>query len=88
MTRSERILLKHLSDDEAKYIANKQFLYQSIIEAIDEAEALSSYFKNNECQHKDVTQHFSDIFGYYKTCLDCGKNIDLVAKPRRKSCLL
>lgn len=29
----------------------------------------------NECQHQNRTQHFSDVFGYYKSCLDCGKDL-------------
>jgi len=27
------------------------------------------------CQHKHRTQNFSDVFGYYETCLDCGVDL-------------
>lgn len=27
------------------------------------------------CEHKNKTQHFSDVFGRYESCLDCGKDL-------------
>jgi hypothetical protein len=32
-----------------------------------------SYFE--ECEHKNKTQHFSDVFGHYFTCKDCLKDL-------------
>lgn len=29
-----------------------------------------------ECKHNRRTQNFSDVFGYYETCLDCGNDLD------------
>lgn len=29
-----------------------------------------------ECKHNKRTQNFSDVFGYYETCLDCGNDLD------------
>jgi hypothetical protein len=29
---------------------------------------------NKECSHENKTQHFSDVFGHYISCKDCGKN--------------
>lgn len=29
----------------------------------------------NSCQHINQTQHFSDVFGYYTTCIDCGTDL-------------
>jgi hypothetical protein len=28
-----------------------------------------------ECKHINQTQHFSDTFGHYHTCLDCGRTL-------------
>jgi hypothetical protein len=41
MKEADRILNKHLTDIEAKYIADKRFLYDSLINAINEALAIS-----------------------------------------------
>jgi len=41
MTEADKILNKHLTDNEAKYIADKRFLYDSLINAINEALATS-----------------------------------------------
>lgn len=27
------------------------------------------------CRHQNLTQNFSDVFGYYKSCKDCGKDL-------------
>jgi len=27
-----------------------------------------------ECEHKNKTQHFSDVFGHYTSCTTCGKD--------------
>ena len=29
----------------------------------------------NKCEHRNRTQHFSDVFGVYESCLDCGKDL-------------
>ena len=42
MTKADKILNKHLSEIEAKYIADKRFLYESLIDAINEALDISS----------------------------------------------
>ena len=34
----------------------------------------------NNCQHKHRTQNFSDVFGYYQTCLDCGVDLEINTK--------
>jgi hypothetical protein len=31
--------------------------------------------KEQLCEHKNKTQHFSDVFGRYESCLDCGKDL-------------
>ena len=63
MKKSERILLKHLSDDEANYIAEKRFLYESIIEAIDETEALTCFMPEKVCRHKKTSTPLIYIAG-------------------------
>lgn len=42
MTKADKILNKHLTEIEAKYIADKRFLYESLIDAINEALDISS----------------------------------------------
>ncbi|WP_271856095.1 hypothetical protein [Patiriisocius marinus] len=37
-----------------------------------------------ECEHNRRTQNFSDVFGYYETCLDCGNDLDNKIKPKEK----
>ncbi len=29
-----------------------------------------------KCKHNRRTQNFSDVFGYYETCLDCGNDLN------------
>jgi hypothetical protein len=29
----------------------------------------------SECEHKSKTQHFSDVFGHYTSCITCGKDL-------------
>tara|TARA_R110000823_G_scaffold309594_1_gene433943 strand:+ start:9808 stop:10260 length:453 start_codon:yes stop_codon:yes gene_type:complete len=31
--------------------------------------------KTVECEHRNQTQHWSDVFGHYKSCLDCGRDL-------------
>ncbi|CAB4125799.1 hypothetical protein UFOVP54_235 [uncultured Caudovirales phage] len=28
----------------------------------------------SECEHKNKTQHFSDVFGHYTSCNTCGRD--------------
>lgn len=48
MTEADKILNKHLNDVEAKYIADKRFLYDSLINAINEALAISGVVGRSE----------------------------------------
>ena len=48
MEKAEEILFKHLTDDEAKHIADKRFLYESLIEAINEALYINLNIKKME----------------------------------------
>ena len=29
---------------------------------------------SSECEHKNKTQHFSDVFGHYTSCTNCGRD--------------
>ena len=48
MTKADKILNKHLTEIEAKYIADKRFLYESLINAINEALDISSVVGRSE----------------------------------------
>ena len=52
MTKADKILNKHLSEIEAKYIADKRFLYESLIDAINEALDISSVSNWVACKDK------------------------------------
>jgi hypothetical protein len=38
--------------------------------------------KEQICNHVNKTQHFSDVFGVYYSCLDCGKDLEQNKQPQ------
>ncbi len=72
--KKNKMTTEQLADKMIKELQDAGYTPNQMLKVFAMAKEKHKILLNN-CQHKHRTQNFSDVFGYYETCLDCGVDL-------------